>query len=84
MRGCAVRATPISFHLSAGVSVFVHAVPDYINAQEYGAGNWKAVEANRIAVADLGMDTCDLWRSRAVQARDVAVRSDFDTATVSD
>jgi hypothetical protein len=35
--------------------VFVHAVPDYINAQEYGAGNWKAVEANRIAIADLGI-----------------------------
>src|SRR6476469_8333522 len=55
MQRCAVRA-----HLSsirrAGVSVFVHAVPDYINAQEYGAGNWKAVEANRIAVAELGID----------------------------
>ena len=35
--------------------MFVHAVPDYINAREYGAGNWKAVEANRMAVADLGI-----------------------------
>src|SRR5262252_4858990 len=34
--------------------MIVHAVPDTINAREYGAGNWKAVEASRISIADGG------------------------------
>lgn len=35
--------------------MFVHAIPDYINTKEYGAGNWKAVEANRILCRGLGI-----------------------------
>ncbi len=35
--------------------MFVHAIPDYINAKEYGAGNWKAVEANRLLCGSLGI-----------------------------
>ena len=52
--------------------MFVHAVPDYINAKEYGAGNWKAVEANRIALADAG-----------IRARTVAFPSENPQALLS-
>lgn len=33
----------------------LHAVPNFVNQQEYGAGNWKAVEANRIALERAGI-----------------------------
>ncbi len=35
--------------------MIVHAVPSFINAYEYGAGNWKAVEANRLALQRAGL-----------------------------
>ncbi len=37
--------------------MIVHAIPDSIDANEYGAGNWKAVEATRLAVASAGLTT---------------------------
>jgi hypothetical protein len=33
----------------------LHAVPNFINKKEYGAGNWKAVEAVRIALIRAGI-----------------------------
>jgi len=30
--------------------MLIHAVPNFINQAEYGGGNWKAVEANRLAL----------------------------------
>lgn len=33
----------------------LYAVPNFVNQQEYGAGNWKAVEANRIALDRAGI-----------------------------
>ena len=35
--------------------MILHAVPSFINAEVYGAGNWKAVEANRLALRDAGL-----------------------------
>lgn len=36
--------------------VIVHLVPDFVNNDEYGAGNWKAAEASRISLEKLGGD----------------------------
>ncbi len=33
----------------------LYAVPNFVNEQEYGAGNWKAVEANRLALDRAGI-----------------------------
>jgi len=33
----------------------LYAVPNFINQKEYGAGNWKAVEANRLALDGAGI-----------------------------
>lgn len=35
--------------------MIIHAVPSFINAAEYGAGNWKAVEANQLALHGAGL-----------------------------
>jgi hypothetical protein len=32
----------------------LHAVPNFVNQKEYGAGNWKAVEANCLALDRCG------------------------------
>lgn len=39
--------------------MIIHAVPTFINAHEYGAGNWKAVAANRLALESTGLP----WRT---------------------
>lgn len=36
-------------------SMLLYAVPSFVNEQEYGGGNWKAVEANRIALGQAGI-----------------------------
>ncbi len=36
-------------------SKLLYAVPNFINQKEYGAGNWKAVEANRLALDRAGV-----------------------------
>jgi hypothetical protein len=35
--------------------MIIHAVPSFIALSEYGAGNWKAVEATRLALEDTGL-----------------------------
>jgi hypothetical protein len=40
--------------------VILHAVPSFINAYEYGAGNWKAAEANRLALHASGLPVREL------------------------
>jgi hypothetical protein len=40
--------------------MILHAVPSFINVKEYGAGNWKAVEANRIALRRTGLPCNEL------------------------
>jgi hypothetical protein len=36
--------------------MIIHAIPSSINSREYGAGNWKAVEANRLALEWAGLN----------------------------
>lgn len=36
-------------------AMLIHAVPNFINQAEYGGGNWKAVEANRLALGRSGI-----------------------------
>ena len=35
--------------------MILHAIPSFISARDYGAGNWKAVEATRIALRRTGL-----------------------------
>ena len=38
-----------------GSTTLLYAVPNFINQKEYGAGNWKAAEANRLALECAGI-----------------------------
>ncbi len=40
--------------------MIVHLVPDFVNNDEYGAGNWKAAEASRITIRALGSGAIEI------------------------
>src|SRR3990172_6037827 len=40
--------------------MILHAIPTFINQNEYGAGNWKALESNRLAFKRAGLPTTEI------------------------
>jgi hypothetical protein len=48
--------------------MILHAVPSFINARDYGGGNWKALEANRLALHSTGLPSSEAgfdWKNPA-------------------
>jgi hypothetical protein len=59
--------------------MILHAVPNFINSKEYGAGNWKAVEANRIALRRTGLP----FKERGFDPKNPAVLAQHVTPDVA-